>query len=305
MKKSIKLILIILILSYGLDKVVYFSLNNISDRVLSGQAIGKLNQFLQEKDNLHHIVFGTSRANHHIDVNQFSKAGFNMGMDGSSIAYSSTLIKLLPRKKEQIVIWHIDPKRVFDHSYNADDIKGLVTKFHRNDIIKTEIKNVHQDNPIQSFYWSLDYNGKALGIIKNLIHPSYDFESYNGFDPIKVSETQKTIFEKILLRNDSKDCSDRYIISPLVKKYLEEVKRFCDENNKTLIMITSPTYKIDCANQYSALSKIFKEMNIPYYNYSSYFETNNSIDYWKDLTHLSDKGAQIFSRFLKNMLAEY
>ena len=48
LKQLLKLIALILVLSYTIDKVAFFSLNAISDNVMSGQAIGKLNQFLKE-----------------------------------------------------------------------------------------------------------------------------------------------------------------------------------------------------------------------------------------------------------------
>ena len=302
MKKSIQLILMIIAISFGIDKLVYFSLNAVSDKVLSGQAIGKLNHYLQKKDSVDLIVYGTSRANHHIDVSQLSESSFNMGMDGTAIAYSSTLIKLLPREKAQFVIWHIDPKKVFDTEYNPDDILGLNTKYHRDKTIKQEINKANQANPLQTFYWSIDYNGKAFGILKNLFSPSYDHSTYNGYDPINVSETQKEIFKNTLKIDKTENCPENYIINPLVKNYLEEVKLFCEKNNKTFIVITSPTYRPKCKEQYAKLKHVMKAMNITYYDYSSFFVENNSFDYWKDLTHLSQIGAKQFSKALRDTL---
>jgi len=302
MKKAIKLILLILVISFGIDKIVYYSMNAISDKVMSGQAIGKLNQYLQIKDSVDLLVFGTSRANHHIDVSKLDASSFNMGMDGTAIAYSSTLIKLLPKNKEQTVIWHIDPNKVFDTVYKPDDILGLNSKYHRNKTIKEEIKKNGQSNPIQSFYFSLGYNGKAFGILKNYFYPSYNYKDYNGYEPITVNETQKEIFKNYLKLKEPRQCYKNYTINPIVKDHLEEVKVFCKENNKRLIIVTSPTYRPECGEQYKQMNNIMKKMNITYYDYSSFFVKNNSFDYWKDLTHLSEEGASIFSLRLREAI---
>jgi len=304
MKKALKLIILIIVISFGIDKIVYYSMNALSDKVMSGQAIGKLNHYLQKKDSVDLLVFGTSRANHHIDVSELSSSSFNMGMDGTAIAYSSTLIRLLPKSKKQLVIWHIDPNKVFDSIYNPDDILGLNTKYHRDDTIKEEIKKNGQSNPLQSFYYSLDYNGKALGIIKNFIRPSYNHNLYNGYEPLIVNDTQKEIFKNTinLKLETTKNCLKNYNLNPVVKDNLEEVKFFCKKNNKRLIIVTSPTYSPKCKEQYEKLNIIMEQMNITYYDYSSFFVENNSLDYWKDLTHLSKKGAAKFTHALKDTL---
>ena len=295
MYKSIKLLFFILLTSFFADKVIYHLLNVSSDKVYSGQAIGKLNQYLTVKDTLELIVFGNSRANHHIDVRKLANTSFNMGIDGTFIAYSSTLIKLLPLDKKQLVILHVDPKRAFNNNYKGLDIDVLKTKYHRNSIIKNEIDKLNRNNCLQKFYWSIAYNGTVLGIGKNYIFPKYDHKNYYGYDPIKVSNTQREILEKILLEPDNVECQDKLEINPLYEKYLKEIKSFCSKNNKKLFLVTSPTYDPTCIDQFEKLSIILKEMGIDYLKYSTLFTNSNSLEYWKDKTHLSEKGAEIFS----------
>ena len=89
-KKLIKIVLLVLVISYTLDKLIFFGLNTISDKVMTGQSIGKLNQFLSVKDSVDILVFGNSRANHHVDMNLFGKKSYNMGMDGTGISRPAT-----------------------------------------------------------------------------------------------------------------------------------------------------------------------------------------------------------------------
>lgn len=302
MKKALKLIVIILLLTYGIDKIVYIVLNTISDKVMTGQSIGKLNQFLSQKDTLTLISFGTSRSNHHIDVRQLNASSYNMGMDGSAIAYAATLIQTLPEDKAQIVILNIDPNKVFIDDYEPTDIKGLITKYNRNETIKLSIDEAQQNNSLQYVLWSLDYNGKSIGIVKNYISPKYDQTTYYGFDPLVISEEQTEQFKTSLEIDIPYDCDEQQEINPLVWKYINTINTFCKANNKTLIMLSTPTYKPVCKVQYEKLENALRTNGIFYNDYSSFFEQNNSFSYWKDKTHMSSKGAQLFTQYLKQDL---
>ncbi len=302
LKKTFQTLALILLFSYILDKAVYFSLNFLGEKVFSGHAIGKLNQYLLQKDSLELVVFGTSRANHHIDVSMFDKKSFNIGTDGTSIGYSATLIRQLPDNKPQYVLWHLDPNKIFDLNYSGDDLGALNTKYHTIDMVKREIKKSNQNNPLQDFYWSLDYNGKALSIIKNYIKPSYNYMEYNGYDPLIVRESQKKMVKKTLKIKRDKDCATNFEINKLIREQIVNVKEFCVKNNKKLITFTSPEYFDFCPEDNEALKEVMKEIGITYYDYNDYFKNNNSIDYWKDRTHLSAKGATLFTQEIKRIL---
>ncbi|WP_298757694.1 hypothetical protein [uncultured Psychroserpens sp.] len=302
MKSALKLVLIILLLTYGIDKVVYLVLNTISDKVMSGQSIGKLNQFITVKDSIDLIAFGTSRSNHHIDVKKLKSASYNVGMDGSAIAYAATLIQLLPKDKAQVIVFNIDPNKVFVDDYDASDIKGLITKYNRNPIIKEAISEANQDNSLQHFLWSLDYNSKALGIVKNYISPKYDHKLYYGFDPLHITDAQTELFKKSLLKKSNYNCDATKKINPTVWKYLNQINDFCKANNKTLVMLTTPTYAPECKVQYTTLETELKTIGIAYKDYSGFFLERNDLSYWRDKTHMSSKGADIFTEFLRKEL---
>ncbi|WP_298901886.1 hypothetical protein [uncultured Psychroserpens sp.] len=302
MKSALKLILIILLLTYGMDKLMYMGLNKISDKVMSGQSIGKLNQFMILKDSLDVIAFGTSRSNHHIDVKKIKPSSYNVGMDGSAIAYSATLIQLLPKDKDQLIIFNIDPNKVFVDDYDASDVKGLITKYNRNPIIKKAVSEANQDNVLQHFLWSLDYNGKAIGIVKNYVSPKYDHKMYYGFDPLDITEAQTETFKKSLSIKSNYDCDDTKKINPDVWKYINQINDFCKANNKTLVMLTTPTYDPECKVQYDTLKKALQSIGVSYEDYSGFFLEHNDLSYWKDKTHMSSKGAEVFTTFLKTEL---
>lgn len=296
LKYLIKTLLLFLLISYVIDKIVFFALNRISDQVYSGQSIGKLNHYLKIKDDLDLIVFGSSRSNHSIDPHLISENSFNMGMDGTLVSYSLSLIKLLPKNKSQVVLLHIDPNRFFDINYDGNDIGSLLTKYNRNILIKEDILRLKQGNIIQDFYWSLSYNGYVLGILKNYFIPSYDYKKYSGYDPLYVTENQSNILKEKLLYFDEKKCNQSLIVNEIYNFSLDEIKSFCDNNNKSLILFSSPVLNDNCKDDNLKFSEIMKSKGLTHYDFTDFFESNNSLKYWKDRTHLSNKGAEIFTR---------
>jgi hypothetical protein len=296
LKKFIEIILLTLVISYGIDKLIFFGFNKISDNVMTGQAVGKLNQFLSVKDTSDFIVFGNSRANHHIDTELFSESSYNIGVDGRGIAFSSTLIGTLPKEKKQLILVHVDTKIFFDTTYDGGDIKSLKTKFRRNNTITEALDKSGQLSALQHVYYSMNYNGTAIGIIKNFFKPSYDHKSYNGYDPIVVSESQESMRDIVLSKSNSEECLDNYNLNPTALQYLKYIKSFKEKSpNKTFLFITSPSYNDPCAEDNKQLANIMKELNLTYWDYTNLYKDNKEKSLWKDRTHMSKKGAEAFS----------
>ncbi|KAA1246941.1 hypothetical protein [Aquimarina sp. RZ0] len=302
-KTVLKIVGLVLILSLCTDKIIYYTLNYLSDKVLSGGGIGKQNHYLSVVDTIDIAVFGSSRASHHINPKLISDKSFNIGVDGTDIAFSATLIKLLPKKKKQLVIVNVDPPNFFNIDYDAADIGALRLKFHRNNTVNREIKKAKQNSFLQSFFWTIDYNGKFLSILKNFLKPNYNFKSYYGYDPIRVSETQKKIRDIKLARVDDKECLDSpHNFNQLYLEYLYEIQQFSYDNNKKLIFVTTPTFNDTCKDDNNKLSELMKNQGLVYWDYSDFYKDNESLDVWKDKTHLSELGADTFSQVLVKKL---
>ena len=304
-KHLIKTLILIVLFSFVTDKIVFIVLNKISDKVYTGQSIGKLNHFLQKKDMLELIVFGSSRANRNIDPFKITENSFNMGMDGMKMAYSASLIKLLPNEKKQVILFHIDPENTFDHNYSGNDILSLNTKYNRNTVIKQEIDKLKQNNFLQNFYFCLSYNQKVIGLLRNYLKPKYDYETYFGFDPIYVDENQKIIFQKILKKDKNRiKCKKKLVVNDIYNNYLDELIEFCRENNKILIFFTSPKFVDNCKKDNLELKKILMNRNLDYYDFTDFFKNDYNLEYWKDKGHLSNKGAEIFTKKITPLLSE-
>lgn len=297
-KAILKLLAIILILTYFADKLIYWQVDKMCDEVYTGKSVGKLNHFLAVKDTMDVLVFGSSRANHHIDNKQIADKSFNMGLDGKRIAYSAALVKTLPENKKQTVIFHIDPVDFFAPGYKGADIMHLNSKYHKIKIIADEIDRIGQSSFLQKFYWSIDYNHKGIGILRNYLKAQYDYKLYDGYDPILLNDGQKKARDITLAKIDEKECYDSYPINELSVNYIKDIQEFCRKNNKKLFIVTSPKYQDPCQSTIARLVKFMEGQDTKYYNYINYFEGQDSNDYWKDKTHLSTVGADKFTQAL-------
>ena len=182
---------------------------------------------------------------------------------------------------------------------------ALSSKYNRNTIIKQEIDKLKQNNFLQNFYWSLSYNQKVLGILKNYLKPNYDYKTYLGYDPIYVSEQQKIIFQNILkIDNNKMNCKNNLVLNDIYNNYMDELNEFCRKNNKTLIFFTSPKFEDNCKDDNFELSKVLKKRNLNYYDLTDFFKNDNNLEYWKDIGHLSNKGAEIFTEKIRTLLSE-
>ncbi|NRD23501.1 hypothetical protein HNV10_09640 [Winogradskyella litoriviva] len=308
-KKLLKLIGLILIISFGLDKLVFFSLNKISDEVMTGQAIGKLNQFLSIKDSTDFIVFGNSRANHHIDVDLFSKNGFNIGVDGVGIAYNSTLINTLKNDKKQLILIHIDTKNFFDPNYDGSDIRGLKTKYHREKNITNSLNKSKSLSVLQRFYYSMNYNGNSIGILKNYFKPSYNYKTYSGYDPLTVSNSQQEMRDIILAKANTsitEDCMGKTKMNTTAVNYLKSIKSFIDNSpNKKFIFVTTPIYNDTCNEDNKLLSTLMQDLGLKYLDFTNLYKDTKDNSYWKDATHMSVIGAEKFSAYLSEKLKPF
>ena len=98
------------------------------------------------------------------------------------------------------------------------------------------------------------------------------------------------------------ECQTNFKINKIYDVYIDEIISFCKENNKKLIVFTSPRYYDNCKEDNLLFTKIMNKKNINYYDFTNFFNDNNDISYWKDLTHLSSLGAELFTKDFRKLI---
>lgn len=298
MKKSIKLFLILCLMFFLTDRLVYSGLKRIDKKVFTGQNGGKVNQFLSLKDSVNLLVFGSSRAVHHLDTKSLDTLSYNIGVDGTRIGFSATLISSL-NKKNQTILVHIDPSAIYNSEYNGDDILGLLNVARRNEDVSDFISDFYPEEIyLTKIFNCYVYNGKVLGLLKNYLVPKYNYKNYYGYEPIIPSPEQKQIFQKLIDKTDFSEFKYNSISNHpnhLVDKFISKIKEKCQENKSKLIFFTSPTLKKNEDKLLLKTKEYFNTKEITYYDYSKFIDITDK-DNWKDFTHLSNKGASLFTK---------
>ena len=302
MKKSIKLFLILVIMFFAADRLIYSLIRTIDKKVLTGQSGGKVNQFLSLKDSVNLLVFGSSRALHHVDPKVLDTLSYNIGVDGTRIGYSAALISSL-YKKEQIILVHIDPSAIYNSEYNGDDILSLLKVAKRNKKINNFINDVYPEEIFLSKIFNCYvYNRQVIGLVKNYLAPKYNHKDYSGYDPIIPSQEQKQIFKKLIDKTDFSQFKYNSISNhpnPLVDKFILTINKKCKLNNSKLVFFTSPSLKKNEDKLRLKTKEYFKFKGIMYYDYSEFIDISN-LDNWKDFTHMSKNGADLFTKEVKD-----
>ncbi|PQV47706.1 hypothetical protein CLV33_10625 [Jejuia pallidilutea] len=304
MKKSLNIFIIFSLVFLITDRLVGSGIELIEKKVYTGQSVGKVNQFISVKDSVDLIVFGSSRASHHVDAKVLNDKSYNMGVDGTRIGYCAALISSL-KKKKQIILVHIDPITLFGGDYAGNDVLSLLSLSSRNEDVKNIIKEIYPGEIFLSeAFKCYSYNGKLFGILKNYFKPSYNYLEYDGFDPLYPTNGQKEIFRKIILNTDLalfKNNSASDYPNAITDKFISIIKKKCEDNNSKLIFFTSPTMKKN-SDELSLKTKVyFDSRDIEYFDFSNLQEVKE-YDNWKDFTHLSYQGAQAFTKALSKRI---
>ncbi|MFD2725971.1 hypothetical protein [Hyunsoonleella rubra] len=302
MKKSLKLFLIVAVVFVAVDRIVSYGLRRMEDKVVTGQGVGKVNQFLKIKDSANLLVFGSSRANHHVENKMLDSASFNMGVDGTKLGQSAGLISTL-NKKEQIILVHVDQSTVFDEAYTASDMLNLINISANHKSVKDLILNffpeeIYITNTVSSYA----YNGKVLSIFKNYFLPDAGYMKYGGYDPLVPTSAQKDIFAALLKDNDFvSDKRTEFNVNSTVDILIDYINKKSEELNSRVIFFTSPSLRPISDEIRSATKNYFGSKQLEYYDYSE-FDDGSKIDFWKDFTHMSAKGARAFTKELEVVL---
>ena len=91
-------------------------------------------------------------------------------------------------------------------------------------------------------------------------------------------------------------------------EYIQRFVRICKQKEIELVFVASPKYTVVDSEYYAVLKKTAKDNDIPFLDYHSSGLYLDHPEYFKDESHLWDKGARLYSAVfagdLKRILAE-
>lgn len=303
-KKSLILFLMIVLSLLLVDRMVYALLHSMEQKVYTGQSVGKANLFNKVKDSVDLMILGSSRAARHVDPELFPVSGFNMGMDGTHLGYATALMAVLDKEGQTILV-HIDHHEVFDDQYDAEDMLALLNEATDDSKMEKVINKYFPEEIILSkVSKSYVYNGKVLGMLKNYLGSTGAPRISNGFDPLEPSAGQRKTFQDIL--NKEGRYQELKMPRPLkVNTFFEslvEIAQKSAQNKRSeIIFFTSPSLnKVDDSTR-ARTTNFFSAKGIRYIDDLDFFN-DFDIDHWKDRSHMSKYGAELYSKNLSTQL---
>lgn len=289
----------IIVLILVVDRMSYHLIEILDSQVVTGQSVGKVNRFFEEKDDLDLIVFGSSRANHHVVNSLITPRSYNIGIDGTGLKTASILIgHLMPRS--QLILFHIDYAEIFNRHYVGDDAFRLINKAIEFPEIGRELTEIDPVKMRVAHALNLSvYRNKLLGIIVNSWFPKDDKELL-GYEPLMSGVRDRSVSEPSVGAKVAEKPAYVPELNLLANQEIDKIIDIANKKRKTLLFFTSPNIPPLSALKQHALRRFFEAKGATYRDFSGYSKLLGSATYWKDQSHLSDKGARLFTVNLKN-----
>ncbi len=313
MKKILLFAFSVLLGVFLIDAVLGVVLEKLNAKSYSGNE-SKINYLLQaEKKNL--IAIGSSRINHSIMPEILSSNGFNLGVDGKFLAYTTGMIELLDQnnKLPDSLIVHIDLLKYQNskrNSYDKSDIKSLAAYYKNSSFIKSEINKFSTFERLKYLFSSYRFNGKFFILFKNLVRKTSFKNAYPtlGFEAKKKLKTDDKRLEYIIKRNkeNKRHLSEIPTLNENAKELIKKIMKIANDNNIKLFFVVAPSYN-NLNSPDPAINRDLEKLldGFPYFNYRNNNlipELTENKSYWKDLVHFNKDGALIFTKKLKQDL---
>lgn len=241
------------------------------------------------------IIMGSSRASHHyvpeIISEKMGMSCFNAGQDGNGIIMQyGRWMMLTNRYTPKVLIYDINSSfdmAMSDNMTYIDRLKPFKTK----SFVKDYISSLFPLERLKMLSNMYCYNYKYMEMASDWIKQS-NYTTLSGYIPLHGH-----IREEVVVRDVKKKKrleSDRIKI-----QYLGQIIKEARQMGVSVVLVVSPSWK---GGYYS--KEIYAEIESVALKYGALFlDYTDSIicynpDYFKDSTHLNDKGARVFTEDL-------
>lgn len=310
MNKSIRLIVFLLLSVFLIDRVAGFLLKKVHTQK-PPRSVGALYHVINQEKPYEQLVIGSSRALHGVVPELLTQRSFNLGWEGTAIDMHLAVLKVLESKKKlpKVILLNLDEKMVFDTGVEYVGIEELSVLYDDNDWISEQIDKQSKYNSFLYLLKTYKFNGK-MGALFN---PADRFQnnSTSGYAPLnsksRDAERMETLIKRKLSKPVISDESWSYLNPLFVLNFMELID-LVKTNDIELIVFSPPLYgpRIHEPAKKKLYDLICKK-GITYLDYRGLLRIDQGIvsdkGLWKDLTHLNDKGAKVFTKRLNKDIA--
>jgi hypothetical protein len=311
--KIFKYLAVLIITIMIADRVIYFCIDKIQAKTLTGESGGKINAYLHLQKPPELLIMGHSSATYQINPSSFSIDAYNIGHANTKDAFQAGLLSVIieSNKKPKYIMLHVLPDSYLDEDTTSnfvnDDILKLKFFYKKNKQVTDYINEIGIKEQIKFSMHLSRYNNRVINTIKNYFTTKKYGAVLKGFEPLPVSERDSIV--ATINYNDRKQVINKPNITKVIQKakmrYLKDIVSLCNANKIKLILFTLPNYiqvkdgfVDDLATQ--NINAFSKENGIKYFDFRKGDLSNliNRAIYWKDGNHLNAIGATIESTFV-------
>ncbi|MDY6987481.1 MAG: hypothetical protein SWQ30_05425 [Thermodesulfobacteriota bacterium] len=299
MKRMAAYILLLVLL----DQLLGFALGRMYFMTMSGENGGLINYALTKRPVV--LIMGASGAKHHYDPSvleaTLEKEAFNAGINGQGMLYQLMLFDLLrSRDLPEVIVLDVTMEFLADNERDLPYTRVFAYYMAESQFIKETIFSISPFERIKYLSSTYRANGKVLSIIQNVIRePDLEFKGFIGLDG--------------RMRNTRFPEEAEPTIAHFTRGGMTRLKTFanwCEKEGILLFLVNGPSFR----NRYEAYSMWREEVsavcrphrNTHFIEINQYThpETFTNREYFRDITHLNRKGAEVFSGLLAGMVSD-
>ena len=297
MKKFILSFVFIIVGLFVVDRIGGVGMSWVNGH--TKDVLGPKLQYLRQDIHEDVVLMGASRCHHHYLPSILSQtlrmSVYNAGIGGSNNIFSHYMVlcHILARHTPKIICLEVMTTDYCQQSDAFNALSFFAPLFGYNESADSiyRLAGYYYKYHLSHLY---RYNAKASSNLLGLVLNRQSGND-NGYIPLpKPNQFPKkpTIEEA---RND---------IDSLKIRYIQRFADICHERGIKLIFMVSPKFTTVDSSHYNILKDIAKKTGIPFLDYHTCRLYHNHAEYFKDISHLWDEGARLFSWLFANDLKE-
>lgn len=287
------LTLVLVILDQALGRLIghyYF-------KVRSGSDYKTVYAVEQSRDSL--LVMGSSRAYHHYVTSALEKGlgmeGYNLGRDGAGILYDYAVYQTIcERSAPQMLLLDVNPDELDTREVTYQLLFQLLPHYDKNRYIKEIVRLRSPYERLKLCSRLYRFNSQLFYVAVNTIFSPAGADTGKGYLPLYGSLNKKPEVW------DGKQPP----VSKVLLQYFEALLDAAGKHNTEVVVCFSPIYRrYDSltASQQTML-RICREKGVRVLNFSQEQLFLGHPEYFRDVLHLNNEGAQIYTRMLLQAL---
>lgn len=247
------------------------------------------------------VILGSSRAIHHYDPRIISDSlgmsCYNCGEDGMGILLMYPRFQaMLNRYTPRLVIYEFLPS--FDLEKETDNLKYLkfLRPYTSNPAVDTISHSISTTEPIKLLSGCYRYNSVFVDIFAQSVSKSSETAKDYSYAP----ENKQMAEETSILCQDANEVghNKKITIDSLKFHYLEALITQCNKDGVKLVFTASPMYGAPSDKDYKVLKDLCVKYDVPFINHYADARLCNNSDFFADVAHLNQGGAEKFTSMI-------